>query len=113
MAINNVQISSAMSAYQNALKVADRILQETSVTQSAPERPVGQSSFGDLVGHALKSAAASGYKSEAISAKALAGKADIADVVTAVSNAEMALNTVVVVRDRVISAYQDIIKMPI
>lgn len=113
MSVSNVQISSAMQAYQNALKVADRILQETSVTSSEPQKPVNQTSFGDLVGDALKSAAATSYKSEAVSAKALAGKADITDVVTAVANAEMALNTVVAVRDRVISAYQDIIKMPI
>lgn len=114
MAISSTNMSSAVNAYQNALKVADRILKETSVNQSAaPQRAADQGSFSELVGHALKSAAASGYKSEAISAKSLAGKADITDVVTAVSNAEMALNTVVVVRDRVISAYQDIIKMPI
>ena len=43
----------------------------------------------------------------------VAGKADLTDVVTAVSEAETALNTVVAIRDRVISAYQDIIKMPI
>lgn len=113
MSVSNVQVSSAMNAYNNALKVADRILKETSVTQTAPQQAAPQTSFSEFVGSALKSAAASGYKSEAVSAKALAGKADITDVVTAVSNAEMALNTVVVVRDRVISAYQDIIKMPI
>ncbi len=45
--------------------------------------------------------------------KALVGKADLTDVVTAVSEAETALNAVVAVRDRVISAYQEIIKMPI
>jgi flagellar hook-basal body complex protein FliE len=35
------------------------------------------------------------------------------DVVTAVADAETALNTVVAIRDRVINAYQDIIKMPV
>ena len=113
MSITNVQLSNAMQAYQNALKVADRILQETSVPSSESQKPLNHASFGDMVGNALKSAAATNYKSEAISAQALAGKADITDVVTAVANAEMALNTVVAVRDRVISAYQDIIKMPI
>lgn len=111
--VANVQVSQAMNAYNRALNVADRILKETNITQVAPQKETTQASFGDLIGNALKSAAASGYNSEAMSTKALAGKADITDVVTAVSNAEMALNTVVVVRDRVISAYQDIIKMPI
>ena len=41
------------------------------------------------------------------------GKADIQDVVLAVSNAEMALNTVVSVRDTAIKAYNSIISMPI
>lgn len=111
--VANVQVSNAMNAYNRALSVADRILKDTTVPQAQSKPAVNQASFGDLIGNALKSAAASGYNSEAVSTKALAGKADISDVVTAVSNAEMALNTVVVVRDRVISAYQDIIKMPI
>jgi flagellar hook-basal body complex protein FliE len=37
----------------------------------------------------------------------------VTDVVTAVTNAEVALDTVVAVRDRVISAYQEIMRMPI
>lgn len=110
--MNDIRFSAAANAYQNALKVADRILQQTTIPTSAPTQPTGMASFGDLVGGALKSAAASGYNSEAVSTRALAGKADVTDVVTAVANAEMALNTVVAVRDRVISAYQDIIKMP-
>ena len=35
------------------------------------------------------------------------------DVVTAVAEAEATLQTVVAVRDKVIAAYNDIIKMPI
>jgi flagellar hook-basal body complex protein FliE len=34
-------------------------------------------------------------------------------VVTAVTNAELTLETVVAVRDRVVQAYQDILRMPI
>ncbi|WP_081786497.1 flagellar hook-basal body complex protein FliE [Kordiimonas gwangyangensis] len=34
-------------------------------------------------------------------------------MVTAVSNAEMVVDTVISVRDKVISAYNDILKMPI
>ena len=47
------------------------------------------------------------------SARAVAGQAEMVDVVTAVSNAEMVLETVTTVRDRVISAYQEIMRMPI
>ena len=50
---------------------------------------------------------------EAETLKAAAGKADVTDVVTAVAEAEVTLQTVVAVRDRVIQAYQEILRMPI
>ncbi len=42
-----------------------------------------------------------------------AGKANIVDVVTAVAESEVAINTLVSVRDKVINAYEEIMKMPI
>jgi flagellar hook-basal body complex protein FliE len=50
---------------------------------------------------------------ETQSAQAVAGQVDIRDVVMAVNNAEVTLQTVVAVRDRVIQAYQEIMRMPI
>ena len=41
------------------------------------------------------------------------GKADLVDVVTAISSAETSLQTVIAVRDQVIQAYQQIMQMPI
>jgi flagellar hook-basal body complex protein FliE len=38
------------------------------------------------------------------------GKTDLASVVTAINNAEMMLQTVVTIRDKVISAYQSIVQ---
>ncbi len=40
-------------------------------------------------------------------------KVDLSTLVTSVASAELSLSTLVAVRDRVINAYQDIIKMPI
>ena len=48
-----------------------------------------------------------------MSARAIAGTADLGEVVSAVTNAEITLQAAVVIRDRVIQAYQDIISMPI
>lgn len=113
----DIRFTQATGAYGAALKAAENILQKVQAagvgtgTQSASS--VSNSPFLDMVGGALESAANTGYKSEAVATKALMGKADITDVVTAISNAETALSTVVAVRDRVINAYQDIIKMPI
>jgi len=69
-------------------------------------------SFFDLVTQSLSNSADSGYKAEKVSTLALMGKADITDLATAVSSAELALNTVVAIRDKVISAYQQIVQMP-
>jgi flagellar hook-basal body complex protein FliE len=44
---------------------------------------------------------------------AAAGKANMIDVVTAVAESEVAIDTLVSVRDKVISAYEEIMKMPI
>ena len=43
----------------------------------------------------------------------VSGEGDIVDVVTAISAAEMTIETVVSVRDRMVSAYQEIMRMPI
>jgi flagellar hook-basal body complex protein FliE len=42
-----------------------------------------------------------------------AGKANIVDVVTAVAETEVAVNALVSVRDKVVQAYEEIMRMPI
>ncbi|WP_169568967.1 flagellar hook-basal body complex protein FliE [Sneathiella limimaris] len=70
-------------------------------------------SFSELLDEAGQSAIQDGMASEKTSLQSLTGEAGLVDIVTAVSSAEVTLETVVSVRDRVIQAYQDIIKMPI
>ncbi len=70
-------------------------------------------SFAHLLAEAGQSAIETGVGAEKVSLESITGDAGLADIVTAVSNAEATLETVVAVRDRVIQAYQDIIKMPI
>ncbi len=106
--------SRAAGAYQDALRVAQNIVEKANASTGMGETSdTSRSSFMSLLGNALQGAENTGYKSEHLSVKALSGKADLTDVVTAVSDAETALDTVTAIRDRVISAYQDIIKMPI
>jgi flagellar hook-basal body complex protein FliE len=115
MSLNPVSYSNAANAYKDALRAAQNILDQTTLpgSSSSTKEVQGGNSFLDMVGGALKSAANTGYQSEQMAMRGLSGKADLSDVVVAVSNAETALNTVVAIRDRVINAYQDIIKMPI
>jgi flagellar hook-basal body complex protein FliE len=70
-------------------------------------------SFGSLVQEAVKATVDAQKKSEKVSAQAVVGKADMTDVVMAVNNAEMTLQSVVAIRDKVVSAYQEIMRMPI
>ena len=71
------------------------------------------SSFGDLLSGVLGDAASAGRAAELKASGAIQGKGDLVDVVTAVQAAETSLETVVAIRDKVIAAYQDIMRMPI
>ena len=53
------------------------------------------------------------HRADAASAQALGGQGNVTDVVLAVSKAELSLQTTVALRDRMVSAYQDIMRMPI
>lgn len=50
---------------------------------------------------------------EKASAQAVTGEASLTDVVEAVTDAEMTLQTVVAIRDRMLNAYQEIMRMPV
>jgi flagellar hook-basal body complex protein FliE len=71
------------------------------------------SSFGATLSRALGDVVASGHAADTQSMQAIAGHGNVTDVVTAVSKAELALQTTTAIRDRMVQAYQDIMKMPI
>lgn len=70
-------------------------------------------SFGDMVQKAAQDSIETLHEGEKKSAQAVIGKANLTDVVEAVTNAEMTLQTVIAVRDRMLTAYQEIMRMPI
>ncbi len=70
-------------------------------------------SFASVLKDALGSVAESGRKSDAQTVAMAQGKANVMDVVTAVAETDVAVSTLVSVRDRVIQAYEEIMKMPI
>ena len=73
----------------------------------------GGTEFSDIVESVLSNVMKSGAATETQAAKLANGNADVLDLVTAVAETELAVETLVTVRDRVISAYQDILNMPI
>lgn len=73
----------------------------------------GGQDFGDLLKSVMTDAMQASKTAEIQIANQVAGKAELIDVVTAISSAEASLETVMAVRDQVISAYQEIMRMPI
>jgi flagellar hook-basal body complex protein FliE len=71
------------------------------------------SGFGAMVENLVGGTADKLRTAETASAKQVAGKGDLIDVVTAIGAAETALDTMVAVRDRVVGAYTDIMRMQI
>ena len=69
--------------------------------------------FGDLLKSVMTDAMKASKGAETQMAAQVQGKAELVDVVTAISAAEASLETVMAVRDQVISAYQEIMRMPI
>jgi len=69
--------------------------------------------FADLLQGVMTEATQATRGAEQQMAAATQGKGSLIDVVTAVSSAEASLESVVAIRDQVIQAYQEIMRMPI
>ena len=69
--------------------------------------------FGSILKDVIDSVSEAAQKSDAQAQAVAHGKANMVDVVTAVAETETAFQTLVSVRDKVIAAYEDVLKMPI
>ena len=98
-------ITDATNAYANVLK------NMTGAPQT-PESSTSGASFGDVLKSSLSSAIDAQHKSEQVSAAAVTGQANMTDVLQAVNDAEIALNTVLAIRDKVVQAYEQIMRTP-
>jgi flagellar hook-basal body complex protein FliE len=108
----DMTINQAANAYRNAMKSFGGVGGEDSVSLGDESKIKGPS-FEQMVSDGLEGALSSIKKTESVTTQALANKAPLNELVTSITNTELTLQTVVAIRDRVISAYQDIIKMPI
>jgi flagellar hook-basal body complex protein FliE len=70
-------------------------------------------SFSDFLKKNISQSIDTIKQGEKTSALAVTGEADLSEVVQAVNAAELTLQTVVAVRDRLVSAYQEIMRMPL
>ena len=102
-----VDFNAALSAYSNAAKFSSNI---SPASESSGSGSVG---FANIIGDSASGATSKLRHAESTIAKSLVKQADITDVVTAISNAEVTLRTVIQVRDKLIAAHQEIMRMPI
>jgi flagellar hook-basal body complex protein FliE len=80
---------------------------------AAGAEAAGGSSFAHVLQNVMGDAVNASKNAEAQMTAHTQGKAELVDVVTAISSAETSLETVMAVRDQVINAYQEIMRMPI
>src|SRR4051812_12520324 len=73
----------------------------------------GTGGFANILKSAMSDAVQASRTAETQITRQVQGKAELVDVATAISAAETSLQTVMAVRDQVISAYQEILRMPI
>ncbi|GJD59673.1 flagellar hook-basal body complex protein FliE [Methylobacterium dankookense] len=91
-------------------------VQNIGALKGAPKVQPTQSAGGDftrLLGQAVETVGEAGRRADMQAAAVATGKANVVDVVTAVAESETALQTMVAVRDRMISAYEEIMRMQI
>ena len=97
----------------NAYRAAQGLANRSEPRQIAEVGGVGGADFGAMLRDAIGDVAKQGRSMDRQSAAYASGKSNMVDVVTAVAETQAALETLVAVRDKVISAYEEILKMPI
>jgi flagellar hook-basal body complex protein FliE len=102
----------AASAYASMARLTDPS-QALGQASAGGGGATGAGSFTTMLKDALGAVAEAGQRSDAQTRAAANGKANMVDVVTAVSETEVAIDAVVAVRDKVIAAYEEIMKMSI
>jgi len=96
----------AANAYANLARILDT---GATAKSSEGDGPFFASVLKEAVGSVMEA----GRKSDAQTVAMASGKANVMDVVTAVAETDVAVSTLVSVRDRVIQSYEDIMKMSI
>jgi flagellar hook-basal body complex protein FliE len=101
----------AANAYAQIARIADPTGLGAAV--GGATGTVGNNNFSAMLKDAIGAVADVGRKSDAQTQAVATGKANVIDVVTAVAETEVAIDAMVAVRDKVIAAYEEIMRMPI
>jgi len=101
----------AANAYANLARILDS--GGGGAAAKVSSTGAGGPSFGEVLKDAIGSVMEGGRQADAQTSAMASGKANVMDVVTAVAETDVKISTLVSVRDKVISAYEDIMKMAI
>ncbi len=97
----------AAQAYTNSANIA------TAKPAALEPGKSGGASFSDFLKKTVETSIDTLRQGESMAAKGITGTADPTDVVAAVNSADITIQTVVAIRDKMVGAYQDIMRMPI
>ena len=107
-------MSTPFNAVAAAYNNASKLIQDAGKSSSGALGPDTQGAdFGKFLASEVQGVIDSGKASDKMSLDLLNGKANVVDVVTAISQTQLAMESMVAVRDKVISAYEEIMRMPI
>jgi flagellar hook-basal body complex protein FliE len=106
----DVPFAAAANAYSAVQKLMG---QAANPLQQDAKAAAQGGDFASLLSSTVGDVLASGGEADQKTMQMVSGNANVVDVVTAISETEIALETLVTVRDKVISAYEEIMRMPI
>lgn len=110
MTINSLQ---ATQAYQNISQAIEQASQSNNASEPLRKTGLEENSFAHLVEAAINQTANNVQTAEIAGNQVVTGDANLIDVVTSISTAEVSLEAAIAVRNRIIEAYQEIMRMPI
>ena len=96
-----INVVDAISAYNKTNNISDKKYKDS------------ENDFTSMVENAIGSTFDKVQEAEQNTQKSVTGDVSTEDLAISVANAENALNTLVTIRDRIVTAFQDIIRMPI
>jgi Flagellar hook-basal body protein len=103
--------NAAAAAYGNASRLISQAAKpQADLTATAPS---AGGNFAELLAQNVQGVVDQGKVADQMALDMVSGKANVVDMVTALSETEMAIESMVTIRDRVISAYEEIMRMPI
>ncbi len=107
----SITFNAATSAYGQAQKLISNAGEQSKLDANPVSGEGG--GFAQALQDNLSSIVESGKVADATSMEMINGGGNVVDVVTAIAEAEIAIESMVTIRDRVIKAYEEIMRMPI